>query len=92
MDTSRFDDRVVAEILSSGGGSVAHFHSVEGGESIVLTARDHFYRVFDVMNSARFLDDLSFAKMTEQGWALRKCVPSQHDIRQIHFRIRQSRY
>jgi 3-hydroxyacyl-CoA dehydrogenase/3a,7a,12a-trihydroxy-5b-cholest-24-enoyl-CoA hydratase len=64
-------DKVVEEIRSAGGEAVPNYDSVatmEGGESIVKTAMDHFGRIDILINNAGILRDVSFMKMQEDSW------------------------
>ena len=70
---SSMADEVVSEIRGAGGTAVANYSSVatvEGGESIVATALEHFGQVDIVVNNAGILRDKSFAKMDEAMWDL----------------------
>lgn len=63
--------RVVDEIVASGGQAVASFDGVdtaEGGAKIVKTALDAFGRVDVVINNAGILRDVSFHKMSVEDW------------------------
>lgn len=64
-------DDVVAEIKAAGGEAVANYDSVttmEGGESIIKTATDHFGKIDIVVNNAGILRDRMFFNMTEEEW------------------------
>ena len=70
---STMADQVVAEIREAGGTAVANYDSVatvDGGESIVGTAIEHFGKLDIVVNNAGILRDKSFAKMDEAMWDL----------------------
>jgi 3-hydroxy-3-methylglutaryl CoA synthase/NAD(P)-dependent dehydrogenase (short-subunit alcohol dehydrogenase family)/putative sterol carrier protein len=64
-------DRVVDEIKSLGGESVANYDNVatpEGGENIVKSAMDNFGRLDILINNAGILRDKSFIKMEPENW------------------------
>jgi NAD(P)-dependent dehydrogenase (short-subunit alcohol dehydrogenase family) len=60
-------DRVVAEIVATGGEAVAHHESIaepEGARSLVALALDHFGSVDVLVNNAGILRDKTFRKMS----------------------------
>jgi len=70
--SARAADAVVQEIVEAGGEAVANYDSVatlEGGQTIVETALDHFGRVDILINNAGILRDKTFAKMTPDMWS-----------------------
>ncbi|MEE2829737.1 MAG: SDR family NAD(P)-dependent oxidoreductase [Myxococcota bacterium] len=70
---STMADQVVSEIREAGGTAVANYASVatvEGGESIVADAIEHFGKLDIVVNNAGILRDKSFMKMDEAMWDL----------------------
>lgn len=62
--------KVVDEIVLSGGEAVANYDSVLDGEKIVQTALDNFGRIDILINNAGILRDKSFHKMTDADWDL----------------------
>ena len=71
VGSTRPADAVVQEIVKAGGEAVANYDSVatlEGGQTIVQTALDHFGRVDILINNAGILCDKSFAKMRPEMW------------------------
>lgn len=68
--SQRAADKVVEEIVASGGTAVANYDSVEEGEKIVKTAIDKWGRVDIVVNNAGILRDVSMVKMKDIDWDL----------------------
>ena len=69
--SSRPADDVVREITDAGGSAVANYDSVttlDGAQSIVQSAIDHFGRLDILINNAGILRDKSFAKMSPDMW------------------------
>ncbi|NIB42451.1 SDR family NAD(P)-dependent oxidoreductase [Pseudomaricurvus alkylphenolicus] len=67
---SSMADKVVEEIVSSGGEAIAAYESVTSGESIVAKAVERWGRVDIVVNNAGILRDKSFARMSDKDWDL----------------------
>ncbi len=63
-------DRVVAEIIATGGEAVANHDSVTDGGRIVECALDNFGRVDVLVNNAGILRDKAFHNMTDEDWDL----------------------
>ncbi|KAJ3343229.1 hypothetical protein HDU93_009213 [Gonapodya sp. JEL0774] len=63
-------DKVVEEIRAAGGNAVANYDSVEFGDKIIETAMKAYGRIDVVVNNAGILRDKSFARMTEEDWAI----------------------
>ena len=61
-------DKVVQEIISSGGRAVASYDSVENGSAIVQVCLQAFKRVDVVVNNAGILRDRSFARISDADW------------------------
>lgn len=70
---SKIADQVVDEIKAAGGDAAPNYDSVgslEGGESIVKTAVDHFGKVDIVINNAGILRDKSLVNMSSDEFEL----------------------
>ncbi len=68
---SEMADKVVAEIVESGGTAVANYDNVaneEGAASVIRTALDSFGSLDGVVSNAGILRDASFSKITPQQW------------------------
>lgn len=64
-------ESVAAAIRAGGGRAAAHtqdISSVEGGQSLLATALEHFGRADILINNAGILRDKSFLKMSEADW------------------------
>jgi NAD(P)-dependent dehydrogenase (short-subunit alcohol dehydrogenase family) len=64
-------DRVVEEIISSGGKAVANYDNVacvKGGENIINTAIKNFKRLDVLVNNAGIIRDKSLLKIDENDW------------------------
>ncbi len=72
-NANHFDNagKVVHEIKSHGGQAIANYDNVahvEGGNSVVNSALNHFGTVDILINNAGILRDTSFPKMEEDDW------------------------
>ncbi|QDG50985.1 SDR family NAD(P)-dependent oxidoreductase [Persicimonas caeni] len=70
-ESSKFADKVVAEIKEAGGEAVANYASVAdaaGAQSIIDDAVEAFGRIDIVVNNAGILRDKTLVKMTEEMW------------------------
>nr|AZL94338.1 hydroxysteroid 17-beta dehydrogenase 4 [Nephromyces sp. MMRI] len=63
-------DKVVSEIIASGGIAIANYDSVENGSKIIETAIKSFGKIDILINNAGILRDVSFGKMTEKDFDL----------------------
>jgi NAD(P)-dependent dehydrogenase (short-subunit alcohol dehydrogenase family) len=64
-------ESVAAAIRAGGGRATAHtqdISTVEGGQSLLATALEHFGRADILINNAGILRDKSFLKMSEADW------------------------
>lgn len=63
-------DKVVEEIITSGGKAVANYDSVEDGDKVIQSALDAFGRIDIVINNAGILRDRTFGRMSDLDWDL----------------------
>lgn len=68
-------DKVVQEIIRSGGTASADYHSVEDGDVIISGIISKYGKIDVIVNNAGILRDKSFAKMTDAEW---KAVQGTH--------------
>lgn len=68
-------DKVVQEIIKSGGSASADYNSVEAGDAIISGIISKYGRIDVIVNNAGILRDKSFVKMTDAEW---KAVQGTH--------------
>ena len=68
-------DKVVQEIVKSGGTASGDYNSVEAGDAIIDGIIKKYGKIDVIVNNAGILRDKSFAKMTEAEW---KAVQGTH--------------
>lgn len=68
-------DKVVQEIVKSGGTATADYNSVEAGDAIIDGIISKYGRIDVIVNNAGILRDKSFVKMTDAEW---KAVQGTH--------------
>lgn len=68
-------DKVVQEIVKSGGNATADYNSVEDGDAIINAIIASHGRIDVIVNNAGILRDKSFVKMTDSEW---KAVQGTH--------------
>lgn len=68
-------DKVVQEIVKSGGAASADYNSVEAGDEIIKGIISKYGRIDVIVNNAGILRDKSFAKMSDAEW---KAVQGTH--------------
>lgn len=68
-------DKIVQEIVKSGGNASADYNSVEAGDAIINSIISKYGRIDVIVNNAGILRDKSFAKMSDAEW---KAVQGTH--------------